>query len=280
MNSRSRQHAFTILELMLALSIFAMVLVTIYSVWTGILRASSAARAAADSAQRARIAMQTIADTLATAQMFSANMPPNSPDDYYSFLADSSGEFASLSFVAHVPPSVPGYGHFANDIVRRVTFTCEQDKGGSLNLVMRQAPMLAAMEEGVEPYSLVLAKDVQTFMCMFWGLPADKREPEWVDEWGMAPSTRNLSNSLPKLVRIVIGVGKTGKKGEAQDTIYREIALPATAVAPEWQLPMGLAGGGLRGGGRNNPNNQNDPNNPQIPPGGNRNVLPGGGRLR
>ncbi len=232
MKPRTRPQGFTIIEVMLALGIFAMILVSIYSVWSGILRSSQAARSAADSAQRARISVRTIEDALVTAQMFAANMPPQNPDAYYSFLADGTGEFASLSFVAHLPASFPGVGHYGDDIVRRVTFTCEQGKDGSMNLVMRQGPMMASMEKDFDPYSLVLAKDVQSFLIHFWGQPKDSRDFQWVTEW-------NSTNALPRLVRIALGVGKTGKKGESQDLVYRVVALPATAVAPEWQMPMG-----------------------------------------
>jgi prepilin-type N-terminal cleavage/methylation domain-containing protein len=231
MKLRLHNKAFTLLEVMLAIGIFAMILVTIYSVWEGILRASRAARSAADSAQRARISIRTIEDALVHAQMFTANMPPQNPDAYYSFLADSEGEFAGLSFVAHIPPGFPGYGHFPNDIVRRVTFTCENGKDG-IDLVMRQGPMLATMEKDYEPYSLVLAKDVQLFAIDFWGQPKDSREFQWVNEW-------NSTNSLPRLVRIAIGVGKTSTKGVPQDLVYRVVALPANAVAPQWQMPGG-----------------------------------------
>jgi len=231
MKPRTRQPGFTIVELMIALSIFAMILVTIYSVWSGILRASQAARSAADSAQRARISVRTIEDALVHAQMFAANMPPQNPDAYYSFLADGTGEFGSLSFITHLPPTFPGANHFPNDIVRRVTFTCEQGKDGTVHLVMRQGPMIASMEPDFEPYSLVLAKDVQTFLIDFWGQPKDSRNFEWVTEW-------NSTNALPRKVRIALGVGTTGKKGVPQDMVYRVVALPATAVAPQWQVPQ------------------------------------------
>jgi prepilin-type N-terminal cleavage/methylation domain-containing protein len=231
MKLRSRQHAFTLLEVMLAIGIFAMILVAIFSVWEGIMRASRAARTAADSAQRARISISTIEDALVHAQMFAANMPPQNPDAYYSFLADSEGEFAGLSFVAHIPPGFPGYGHFPNDIVRRVTFTCENGKNG-VDLVMRQGPMLATMEKDYEPYSLVLAHDVQLFAIDFWGQPIDSREFQWVNEW-------RSTNALPKLVRLAIGVGKTSTKGVPQDLVYRVVALPAMAVPPNFQTTPG-----------------------------------------
>src|ERR1051325_6511397 len=44
-------HAFTIIEVMLAIGIFSMILLSIYSVWTGILKASRAGIAAGAEAQ-------------------------------------------------------------------------------------------------------------------------------------------------------------------------------------------------------------------------------------
>lgn len=228
-----RRSGFTILEVMLAIGIFAMILVSIYSVWTGILKASKAARSAADSAQRARIAMRTVQDALLTAQMFTANMPPQNPDPYYNFLAEMNGDFSSLSFVAHLPATFPGVGRYGDNVVRRVTFTTEQGKDGGVELVMRQGPMLMTIDKEFEPYSLVLAKDVQLFMIEYWGQQKETREYEWSSEW-------SSTNALPKLVRIAIGVGKTGKKGQAQDVVYQVVALPSTAVAPEWEMPFGM----------------------------------------
>ena len=142
-NQRSRGFAFTIIELMISLGIFMMILLSIYSVWTGILKAAQACRTAADMAQRARISMRAIEDALTTAQMFTANMPPQNPTAYYSFLADmNNGDHGTLSFVAHLPATFPGVGRYGDHVVRRVSFTCEPDKDGTLNLVMRQGPMM------------------------------------------------------------------------------------------------------------------------------------------
>ena len=260
---RHNRSAFTIIEVMLALGIFSMILVSIYSVWTGILKASKAARSAADGAQRARISIRAIEDALVTAQMFTANMPPQNPDAHYSFLADTSGDYGSLSFVAHLPATFPGVGRFQDKIVRRVSFTTEpgKDRDSGLNLVVRQAPMLEAMNKDNEPYSLVLAKDVTTFGFEFWGL--DKNEWKWLDHW-------DSTNSLPLLVRVWLGVGKTGKAGQAQDFVARIISIPAAAVQPEWQFPGGQPGQqGVPGGPvRTGPNGQPIGLNPGNPGGG------------
>lgn len=258
-----RPRAFTIIEVMLAIGIFMMIILSIYSVWSTILKASKACRDAADNAQRARVSMRAIEDALTTAQMFTANMPPQNPTAYYSFLADmKNGDYGSLSFVAHLPATFPGVGRYGDHVVRRVTFTCEPDKGGGINLVMRQGPMLMAAEKDFEPYSLVLAKDVQMFGFECWGQEDPIRRPNewgWVDHW-------DSTNSLPALMRIGLSLGKTSKKGEGQDLIVKVVALPAKAVAPEWQNPAGVGGPITRPNQFPNQPNQTRPN---VPPGSN-----------
>ncbi len=247
-----RQFAFTIIELMIAIGIFMMILVSIYSIWAGILKASQAASHAAQMAQRARVAMRALEDSLTTAQMFTANMPPQNPTAYYSFIADmKSADYGSLSFVAHLPATFPGVGRFGDHLVRRVTFTCEPEKDGTLSLVMRQGPMLMAADPDYEPYSLVLAKDVQMFGFEMWGQLDPIRKPNewgWVDEW-------KSTNSLPALMRIGLGLGKTGKRGDPQDLVVKVVALPAVAVQPGWQMPGGVGPGGLPPGAGNVPVN-------------------------
>src|SRR5262245_10956897 len=71
--SRSRL-AFTILELMLAISIFAIVLTAIYAIWIAILRGSKAGLKAAAEVQRSRIALRALEDAFTSAEYFMANM--------------------------------------------------------------------------------------------------------------------------------------------------------------------------------------------------------------
>jgi prepilin-type N-terminal cleavage/methylation domain-containing protein len=259
---RQTKIGFTIIEVMIAIGIFSMILISIYSVWVGILKASKAARGAADNAQRARIAIRALEDALTTAQMFTANMPPQNQNAYYSFLADMSGDYGSLSFVAHLPATFPGVGRYGDHLVRRVKFTIEPDKDGGLDLVMRQAPMMHYnTDQDPETYSLVLAKDVQMFGFEFWGQTDPIRKPTefaWIDHW-------ESTNSCPQFVRIWLGLGKAGQNGKSQDFVAKIVALPTTAVQPDWQMPMG---GGPRIPGR--------PGQPPVgqPPG---NPPPGGG---
>jgi prepilin-type N-terminal cleavage/methylation domain-containing protein len=224
------KRGFTIIEVIIALGIFMLIILSIYSIWTGIVKASIAARHAADQAQRARVSMRAIEDALTCAQMFTANMPPQNQTAYYNFIADmNNGDYGTLSFVAHLPASFPGVGRYGDNVVRRVWFTCEPGQGPNLNLVMRQGPMLQAADEEFQPYSLTLAKDVTMFGFECWGQPDPIRRPnewDWVDQW-------KSTNSLPSLMRIGLGLG--GKRGEPQNMTMKIIALPAKAVQPEWQ---------------------------------------------
>ncbi len=241
--------AFTIIEVIIALSIFMMIILSIYSIWTGIVKASIAARIAADQAQRARVSMNAIHNALNCAQMFSVNTT------YYTFIADMNrGDYGTLSFVAHLPANFPGVGRYGDNVVRRVTFTCKKEDGPNLSLIMSQGPMLQAENEEFKPYELTLAKDVTMFAFECWGVP-DPTKPndhDWVDVW-------KSTNSLPKLMRIGLGLG--GKSGEPQSMTVKIIALPASVVTPDLQ-----PGPGGRPGGPGQPNSGNPIN--RIGPGG------------
>jgi len=92
-----KTRAFTLLEIMVALGLLSVIVVAIYSSWHSIVKASKVGLDAAAASQRMRISMGTLQDSLLSACMFSENAR------YYAFLADSDGDFASLSFVARSP---------------------------------------------------------------------------------------------------------------------------------------------------------------------------------
>ena len=215
--NRKFPRAFTIIEVMIAIAIFAMVITAIYSTWVAIIRGSRAGLNAAAAVQRSRIAMRTVEDAFLTAAMFTENIR------YYGFVTDTSDEdAASISMVSRLPASFPGVGRYGDQIVRRVDFFTQPGTNGANELVMTQAPMLLDPDAGVEPYSLVLARDVTVFRLEF----LDPKKNEWAAEWA-------YTNQLPKLVKVTLGLGKTkgSYSSEPLDEVSRVIALPATAVA-------------------------------------------------
>ncbi len=236
-----RRWAFTILEIMMAIGIFGLVVLGIYQVWMAILKGSKAGLNAAAQAQRARVSIKTIEDALLTAQLFSVNK------DYYSFVADTSGEKSgSLTFVARLPSTFPGVGRYGDHIVRRVSFFTDAEG----NLVMTQVPVMVSRDKDIEPYSLRLATNVTLLMFEFW----DEQKKEYVTEWLGA-----RTNLLPRLVRVALGLGSAGNNSQTpQDLVTCTVAMPGTAVRPEWQ----------RGGmGPGQPGMPGAPGAPGVPPG-------------
>jgi prepilin-type N-terminal cleavage/methylation domain-containing protein len=211
------RRAFTLIEMMLAIAIFAGVLAAIYSSWMGIVRGSRTALAAAEEAQRRRIAVQAIEESLACAKMF-----PASPG-YYGFVADTETSLAALSFVARLPASFPQSGRFVDLPMRRVTFSTAPDPEGGAMLELRQVPILfsgfdSEMGEDLQP--LVVLRGVEVFLLQFWGATSK----DWEDKW-------LTTNQLPRMVRFTIATAPTGGRGQPRNVITRVVALPGGAVS-------------------------------------------------
>ncbi len=229
----SLRSAFTLIEIMVAIGIFSLVLTAIYSSWTAILRADKTGLDAAASAQRARITVRVLEDSLASAQSFALNLP------YYAFLAQN-GDDASLSFVARLSQSFPRSGKFGDLDVRRVTFSVEAAPDGGRQLVLRQNPLVMQLDADEQQYPIVLAKNVKAFEMQFWN--KDLNPPDWVDEW-----KEQQTNQLPAMVMITLKLADNPQSSQITEDITRIISLPAMTVQPMWQVPRGAGGPGMPG---------------------------------
>jgi len=244
------RRGFTLLEVLVAMVIFGMILMTIYSVWMMILRADRAGRYAAAEAQRERIASRTIEEALSCVQSFNESLP------YYGFVADNGDE--TLSFVARLPSSFPRSGRFGDLTTRRVSFSIEPDPEAGKRLVLRQAPIVMDFERTEMENPLVLARNVEEMSFEFW----DPRLNKWMDEWPAAKT-----NELPKLLKLNLrfGAGQThGSYGTAPDReVSRIIALPSMTVPSLYQV-------GAQQGGQPGAPIPGRPGTPQPirPPGG------------
>ncbi len=217
--------AFTLIEVLVSIAILSLVVAAIYSSWTAILRSSKVGLDAAASAQRSRIALHTIEDSLSTAELFVRN------SDYYGFVAENGNE-PVLSFVARLPKSFPRSGRFGDLDVRRLTYTIEAGPDGGNALVLRQQPIIMEMEKNEKETPLVLARNVKKFEVGFW----DERLKDWVDEW-------LLTNQLPKLVKINLSLEhRDNHSGQTVQEITRVIALTSAGVPPMFQTAGQMPG--------------------------------------
>jgi len=212
---------FSLLEIMLALTIFAMVLTAIYASWMSILRATKVGSEAAADVQRSRIAMQTLEDSLSCARSFAADV------NHYSFVGENGGA-ATLSFVARLPQAFPRSGKFGDLDVRRVTFAIEQGADSQNQLVMRQNPILMDPDKDEVEHPVVLARDVKEFDMEFW----DKAKGDWTEEW-------TQTNQLPLMIQVSLvfkGINTVGKQSPST-VVSRTISLPSVMVSGQWQTP-------------------------------------------
>jgi general secretion pathway protein J len=231
--SFARRAGFTLVEILVALGIFSLVLAAIYSSWTAILRASKVGTEAAAAVQRARMAGRTIEESLTSVQSYAQNMR------LYAFLSENGNE-STLSFVSRLSPSFPRSGKFGDFSVRRVTFSVEQGRDGTRDLVLRQNPVLMDMDKEEKEVPLILAKNVKEFKTEFW----DLRLQDWVDEW-------KQTNQIPVLVKVSLQLADTHFAHQVKEQITRIVSLPSVTVPPAYQVPR------LQG----------IPPNQQIPPG-------------
>ena len=110
--------AFTLIEIMVAITIFTLLLAAVYSSWMLILRATKVGQEATAQVQRQRMALRTIEDALTCAESFQASI------QYYTFIAQNGTE-PLLSFTARLPDDFPRNGRFGGFNSRRVTVTVE-----------------------------------------------------------------------------------------------------------------------------------------------------------
>ncbi|HEY2330064.1 MAG TPA: hypothetical protein VGI63_09665, partial [Verrucomicrobiae bacterium] len=210
------------------------------SAWMMMLRSTRVAQDVAAQAQRQRITLRTIEDSLMAVQSFQAS------PQYYSFVVEN-GDAPALSFAARVPDIFPRNGKFVNPNtgkdfnLRRLTFTLEPGDNSEKNLVLRQNPVLMDLDDDEQKYPLVLARNVRKFVVECW----DTNKLDWADEW-------DDTNSIPPLLRVSLVLGGNVAAGSAAPDV------PVTRLfsIPSQTMPAGAQNGA--GGG--------NPNQLHIPP--------------
>ena len=203
--------AFTLLEICISITVFTFILISILGIWKCIIKGKMIAEDAAAAAQRARVGMSTVVEALTCTELDAHNL------QFYEFDTDTSGKFAALSLAARLPGDFPGSGLYGDIVMRRVTFDIERDAEGKDNLVMKQSPLLAVVDDQHTPYDLTLARDVNVFMLEFWSTPNN----EWEVSWD------SISN-LPPMIRVTLGCGHSADHPDAPYTlICRTVALAA-----------------------------------------------------
>ncbi len=246
--ARQQIYAFTLVEVMIAIALFMLVITVIYSTWDVVTRSTLVGQKAATNAQRERIALRTIEDSLMCIQSFQASQK------YYSFMVEN-GDAAMLSFAARVPEVFPRNGKFGDFNLRRLTFQLEAGEEGMKNLVLRQNPILMDIDEDEKKFPIVLARNVKKFVVECWG--TNQNEAGWVTEW-------TDTNSIPTFMRV--GVVLAVKPPAGNNSFNYGNTTPDTVVTRAFAVPSAMMPAAVQHGTAGGPPGLPGPGSLPIPP--------------
>lgn len=245
--------AFTLIEIMIAMGIFAMLVAALFATWTLVIRATLVGKRTAAQLQRERVAMHTMEDALTCIQSHQASI------NYYLFIVQN-GSQPYLSFTADLPQSFPRSGEFLSDTpdgtamdyyLRRVTFSLQPAQNGEKDLVLQQNQILMDVPDAEKRLPLVLAHNVSDFLIECW----DTNAMQWDTAW-------DSTNMIPPLLRVTIAFGNQNSGGA--QVITRVICFPSGTMPASVQSP---GYNNSLGGGYQNYQNNNQGNSAGAPGG-------------
>ena len=215
---RNRKRGFTLLELLVAISLMALLAGSLYgSLFVGF-KAHRAATAAVEPARTAALALELLQ------QDFDAALPPTGvlAGAFTGAAGTATGESGTLSFFsgAHAPNA----GETACDI-RKVDLSVETLPNESLPVLMRRVTtnLLAANDPVVREQ--VLCRRIRTFSLRYYDGSV------WQDMW----DSTGQGNLLPVAVEVTLEFAPDPDREDRAERTYRLVRVFA--------IPCGRAGG-------------------------------------
>jgi prepilin-type N-terminal cleavage/methylation domain-containing protein len=221
--ARMRQRGgFTLLEIMLAVTILAVIITAVYNTWSAALTAWKRGTQITDTFQRQRIVLDTLSELTTSAVFYGAKPELYAVTGTHSDTAGDSVSFVTASDVL-LPP---GEGIAAG--MRRVTLSLENDKDGNVFLGLVNAPALEDPDADTQNLIHVLSADVTGFTVRY----LDPQNATWVDHWEEKTRT-------PSALEFTVTF-RAGSAGTAPVTVTRQVDIPAALYAQEHggQMPL------------------------------------------
>jgi prepilin-type N-terminal cleavage/methylation domain-containing protein len=241
---------FTLVEVLLAVTILTLLITSIYATWSTTLMAWRRGRDASEVFQRQRVVIDTLSELAQSVVYFAAS------PDLYAVTGTSRPDWGdSVSFVTASDVALPP-SEAIDAGMRRVTISMEQDEYGRKYLALVNAPAVSVDQSNttttadVTLQAHVLSMDVSGFYVRY----LDPRDGTWYDKW-------EENTIIPSAMQFTVVFTQQDAKAPPV-VVTRAVDLPVAAFI--------AANAGIAGGGQANTNGVSgppiDPSNPQYNP--------------
>lgn len=212
---QNREAGFTLLEIMLAVTILAVVITAVYNTWSAALMAWKRGTQITDTFQRQRIVLDTLGELTTSAVFYGAKPELYAVTGTHSDTAGDSVSFVTASDVL-LPP---GEGIAAG--MRRVTISLQSDTNGKVFLGLVNAPALEDPDADAQNVTHIFSADVTGFTVRY----LDPQNAAWVDHWDDKTRT-------PSALEFTV-VFRAGSAGTVPVTVTRQVDIPAALFAQQ-----------------------------------------------
>jgi prepilin-type N-terminal cleavage/methylation domain-containing protein len=203
---------FTLLEILLAVVILAIVMTSVYGTWNAALNGWKRGTAVADTLQRQRVVMDTLAELARSAVFFGPNIADYQITGVHNEFEGDTVSFVTASDVLLLPSETAFAG------MRRVTLGLHRGESGRPVLAIANSPVLGDQEETGTFH--VLSADVVLFKVRY----RDPRNESWKEGW-------NEEKSIPLAIEFTVGfIGDSGVNDDPV-IVTRAIDLPSSTYA-------------------------------------------------
>jgi general secretion pathway protein J len=226
--ARQRARGLTLLEIMVAMAVLAMVSALVYGALDGMSQARSGITRLGERHHQGRAALSRIARELAGA-FLSVHLPPTTVMQTAratGFVGTDGAAFDRVDFTAFAHQRIGRDAHESDQCEVGYFASRDPDARDKVDLVRREAPIDDKVDKG--GVVQVLAEDIERFQVAY----LDPLTNEWTETWDSLQPAGQLGR-LPSQVKVIIEV--RGGAGGRPIRFATRVTLPM-----QWALAFGM----------------------------------------
>lgn len=227
-SSASRPRGFTLIEVLVAMAILALIATVIYSAFAGMKRSKEGVERINDRYREGRLAMARMVRELQSAFIsLHQPIPPVRPVIKTMFKGTQGSPGDRIDFASFAHRRLLENSRETDQ--EEVSYFAEPDehRSGVVNLVRRVSPRLDLYPEKGGKIE-VLASDIDLFDVQY----LDAATGQWTDRWDTTQATEQIGR-LPLQVRLVLvlngGTRHGAERGQGTIRLVTKVAIPMTS---------------------------------------------------